>query len=188
MKSTIAILATLVIVAAAVPAHAQDWVMDWNSHGSSVGILTGPFSEGWSINGTSPVVLTPSPFGMPVNFTAPAYDLGFTYQGHTYGGPVSVQTNFQSPQWLAPVPCAGIFTTSCTLSAQTSGSAFGSFAFTDQNHFTLDVFVGSGHSHTELVGVGSRVGVTASTLEPATMAFGLIGLLGAALLRRRHQA
>jgi hypothetical protein len=130
MKTIVVFLAAFVIVAAAAPAHAQDWVMDWTSHGSSVGILTGPFAEGWSFSGTSPTSLTPSPVGMPVNFSAPAYELGFTWQGHSYGGPVSEQTNFQSSVWNAPAPCAGIYTTSCTIRAQ----AFGSFAFTDPNH------------------------------------------------------
>ena len=51
-------------------AGAQDWVMDWTSHGSSVGVLTGPYAEGWAISGTSPTTLTRSPFGMPTNFSA----------------------------------------------------------------------------------------------------------------------
>jgi len=123
-------------------------------------------------------------FGLPPNFSAPAYTFGFTSGGHLYGGPVSEQPNFQSPSWSAPVPCAGIYTASCAI----SGNAFGSFAFTDPNHFTLDVFVGTGHEHTELVGVGHRVGVTASTPEPASIGLGAIGLLGAALLRRRRTA
>jgi MYXO-CTERM domain-containing protein len=156
VKSTIAILAALVTLAVAAPALAQDWVMDWTSHGSSVGILTGPFAEGWTISGSSPTTLTPLPGGLPSD---------------------------QSAIWSAPVPCAGIFSANCKI----TDSAFGDFAFTDANHFTLDVLVGTGHSHTELVGVGSRAGVTASTPEPATMAFGSIGLLGAALLRRRRQ-
>src|SRR5262249_59707852 len=124
----------------------------WSSHGSSVGILTGPFSEGWTISGTSPTSLSPGavgPFGLPPNFSAPAYTLGFTWEGRSYGGPVSEQTNFQSSSWGAPVPCAGIYTTSCRISS----TAFGSFAFTDPSHFTLDVFVGTGHEHTELFGV-----------------------------------
>jgi MYXO-CTERM domain-containing protein len=123
-------------------------------------------------------------FGLPPNFSAPAYTFGFTSGGHLYGGPVSEQPNFQSPSWSAPVPCAGIYTASCAI----SGNAFGSFAFTDPNHFTLDVFVGTGHEHTELVGVGHRVGVTTSTPEPASIGLGAIGLLGAALLRRRRTA
>jgi PEP-CTERM motif len=188
MKAIIVFLAAFVILAAVTPASAQDWVMDWTSRGSSVGILTGPFSEGWTISGTSPTSLSPgavgATFGLPPNFSAPAYTFGFTSGGHSYGGPVSEQTNFQSFSWGAPVPCAGIYTTSCLL----SGSAFGSFVFTDPNHFNLDVFVGSGHEHTELVGVGHRAGVTASTPEPATMAVGAIALVGAALMRRCHRS
>jgi uncharacterized protein (TIGR03382 family) len=185
MKTLILIVAFVFVLAPAT-VNAQDWVMDWTSRGSSVGILTGPFSEGWNISGTSPAVLTPLPSGLPINFSAPAYNLGFTWEGRNYGGPVSAQTNFQSIEWKAPVPCAGIFS-SCTMNA-TPGFASGSFAFTDPNHFTVDVLVGSAHSHTELVGVGHRAGVTASAPEPATMAVGGIGLLVAALLRRRRMA
>jgi len=146
MKTLLVALA-FALVALPATVNAQDWVMDWNSHGSSVGILTGPFAEGWSISGSSPTTLfaggRDTQFGLPPNFSAPTYDLAFTWQGRTYGGPVSVQSHFQSPVWAAPVPCAGVFTTSCTISGSDGGGAFGSFAFTDSNHFSLDVVVGT---------------------------------------------
>ena len=184
MKAAFGILATLVILAIAAPVGAQDWVMDWTSRGMSVGILTGPFSEGWSISGSSPSTLTPLPGGLPSDFSKPAYNLSFTWEGRSYGGPVSEQSNFQSAIWNAPVPCAGIFSANCKITA----SAFGDFAFTDANHFSLDVLVGTPHSFTELAGIGTRVGGggTVGAPEPATMALGAIGLLGAALLRRRR--
>jgi uncharacterized protein (TIGR03382 family) len=49
------------------------------------------------------------------------------------------------------------------------------------------VLVGSGgHDFAEFEEAGHRV--TAATLEPATPTVGAIGLLGAAVLRRRRQA
>ena len=191
MKTLLVALA-FALVALPATVNAQDWVMDWNSHGSSVGILTGPFAEGWSISGSSPTTLfaggRDTQFGLPPNFSAPTYDLAFTWQGRTYGGPVSVQSHFQSPVWAAPVPCAGVFTTSCTISGSDGGGAFGSFAFTDSNHFSLDVVVGTGHSHTELVGFGTRATTTASAVEPGTLIAVATGLLGAGALRRQRPA
>ena len=189
MKRLALMLLLAALTLAPAVAGAQDWVMDWTSHGSSVGVLTGPYAEGWAISGTSPTTLTRSPFGMPTNFSAPAYDLTFTWQGRVYDGPVSVQSNFQSPNWRAPVPCAGIFSSSCAISGADGGGAFGSFAFTDPSHFTLDVLVGTGHSHTELIGTGTLVGGggggTATAAEPGVVAATLAGLAGAALLRRK---
>ena len=188
MKRSLIALVLAVALMVPVAASAQDWVMDWNSHGSSVGILFGPFSEGWSISGSSPTTLTPSPFGMPVDFSKPAYEMTFTWQGRIYGGPVSEQSNFQSPVWSAPVPCAGIFSSSCTITGAVGG-AFGSFAFTDPNHFALDVFVGSAHSHTELSGIGTRIaggggGGVATAAEPTVLLLSGVGLVAAAILRR----
>jgi hypothetical protein len=191
MKRLVLMLLLAALTLAPAVAGAQDWVMDWNSHGSSVGILTGPFAEGWSISGTSPTVLTPGaigPFGLPPNFSAPAYTLGFTWEGRNYGGPVSEQSNWQSFEWKAPVPCAGIFTSSCAIRAQDGGSASGSFAFTDPNHFRLDVFVGTGHSHTELVGLGTRTGGgVATAAEPTVLLLSGVGLVGAAIVRRARR-
>ena len=191
MKKLILMLLLAALTLAPAVAGAQDWVMDWTSHGSSVGVLTGPYAEGWTISGTSRTTLTPLSIGggLPPNFSAPAYDLTFTSQGRVYDGPVSVQSNFQSPVWRAPVPCAGIFSSSCAISGADGGGASGSFAFTDPSHFSLDVFVGTGHSHTELIGTGTLVGGggggTATAAEPGVVAATLAGLAGAVLLRRK---
>ena len=69
MKKLILMLLLAALTLAPAVAGAQDWVMDWTSHGSSVGVLTGPYAEGWTISGTSPTRLTPLPSGMPIDFT-----------------------------------------------------------------------------------------------------------------------
>ena len=182
----------VVVLSIPVAANADPWVMDWTSKGYSVGILTGPYAEGWSIAGTSPATLTPGaigPHGLPPNFSAPAYTLSFSWEGRGYGGPVSEQSNWQSFEWKAPAPCAGVFTSVCAIRGQDGGGASGSFAFTDPNHFTLDVLVGTGHSHTELVGLGHREGGgVATAAEPAVMLLSGAGLAGAAVLRRSRRA
>ena len=186
MKKLILMLLLAALTLAPAVAGAQDWVMDWTSHGSSVGVLTGPYAEGWTISGTSPTRLTPLPSGMPIDFTKPAYELTFSWEGRSYGGPVSEQSNWQSPVWRAPVPCAGVFSSSCAISGADGGGASGSFAFTDPSHFTLDVLVGTGHSHTELRGTGTLVGGgVATAAEPGVVAATLAGFAGAVLLRRK---
>ncbi len=70
MKAIIVFLAAFVILTAVTPASAQDWVMNWTSRGSSVGILTGPFSEGWTISGTSPTSLSPRCCGRALRLAA----------------------------------------------------------------------------------------------------------------------
>ena len=183
------LLVALVLVVLAVPAtvNAQDWVMDWTSSGSSIGVLTGPYAEGWSISGSSPVTLTPQPpsFRVPTDFSAPVDLLVFHWEGRTYGGIVSEQTNFQGTTFVAPVPCAGVFTTTCSI-VSPPGPDFGSFAFTDPNHFSLDVFVGTPHSFTEVIGTGTRT--TVGAIEPSVLLVSAAGLFGAVALRRSRRS
>jgi hypothetical protein len=186
-----ALIALILVIALTIPvaASAQDWVMDWTSAGQSIGAIS---SSPWSISGSSPTTLTPLPFGMPSDFSKPAYEMSFTWEGRTYGGPVSEQSNFQSPVWRAPVPCSGIFASNCTISGSVGG-AFGSFAFTDSSHFALDVLVGTPHSYTELRGTGTLVGGgggggVATAAEPTVLLLSGVGLVGAAVLRRSRRS
>jgi len=179
MKRTIAILATLVIVAAAAPACAQDWVMDWTSQGH-VAVIGGD----WRLSGESPASFIGSFAPLPPTFAGPSTNLVFTANGQSYGGLVTPGQlpNFQTDGWAVPASGNSILFPNGTF---TAGFASGTLTFTNSNTFSLDVLVGSGgHDFAEFEATGHRA--TAATLEPATLTVGAIGLLGAALVRRRR--
>ena len=180
MKRAFILLAVLVIVAMAAPAGAQDWVMDWNSTG---------FAEvtHWNISGTSPTTLTPVPGSLPPTFTGQAYDLRFTWEGRTYGGRVATGPLFNDfstgSHWAVPEPCS--LSSTCTFN---TNFASGTFNFTDANHFTLDVGLGqSTVANAHFTGTGQRATASAAAPEPATLAFGALGLLAAAFIRRTRR-
>ena len=161
-----------------VAVFAQDWVMDWTDHGNITATI-----PTWDLSGSSPTTLTPRTGGLPPDFTSPAYNLVFTWQNHTYGGPVAVGF-FQAETWSVPARC---LLPACTFTANFGG---GEFHFTDANHFTLDVGVGIGHNNAHLIGLGTRTGGSVATaLEPASLGFAGVGL-GLAIwqARRRRRA
>jgi hypothetical protein len=104
MKSTIAILATLVILAAVAPAGAQDWVLDWISTGN---VVTQPFT--WRITDTSPqtsLIPVSTPPSLPPNFNGHVWALGFVWptSGQSYGGLVAEGAQFQTSAWAVRAP------------------------------------------------------------------------------------
>jgi len=179
MKRAFIMLAALAIIAVAAPVGAQDWVMDWNSTGTM-------FITPWNISGSSPTTLTPVPGSLPPTFTGQAYELRFTWEGGVFGGKVATGPVFNdfssSTHWSVPAKC-GVVGANCSFD---TSFASGTFNFTDANHFTLNVELGAspeGHAH--LLGTGQRASATAAAPEPATLAFGALGLLAATLVRRR---
>jgi hypothetical protein len=180
MKTALTAFVLFVALMIPVVASADAWVMDWNSTGF---IAAAPFD--WSLTGSSPTSLTPMAGGLPPSFTGQAFDLSFTNQGRTYGGPVATGS-FQAGTWSIPTPCTGVFAQNCKFTAD---FASGTFNFTDPNHFALDVNVGIGHNHGQLVGLGTRTGggsVTAA--EPTVLLLSGAGLVGAAVLRRARRS
>jgi hypothetical protein len=157
--------------------HAQEYQMDWSSEGTSA--FRGP----WSIHTLSTAHLTPGG-PLPPTFSGPGYNLTFEWEGRNYGGPVANQPAFQAADWRAPAGCeqtAG----ACAV----TGFSSGKFSFLDPGTWRLEVFVGTGHQNTNLVGIGHQVGggPVASAAEPLTLVAVGFGLAGAAILRRRNR-
>ena len=104
MKSTLAILATLVILAAVAPAGAQDWALDWTSTGN---VVTQPFTS--RIMDTSPqtsLIPVSTPPSLPPNFNGHVWALGFVCptSGQSYGGLVAEGAQFQTAAWAVRAP------------------------------------------------------------------------------------
>jgi MYXO-CTERM domain-containing protein len=175
MKAVVIALAALA-VALVLPAavNAQDWVMDWHSTGS---VVTNPFT--WNTTGTSPATLTPVSGGLPPSFSGQAFDLGFGFQGQSFGGRVA-QGSFQTSHFSVPAPVPAFNNRFDT------DFASGDFNLTG-NTFTLHAFLGPGHNHAEFTATGHRSGVTAGAPEPGVLLLGAAGLLGAAVMRRRRR-
>lgn len=172
MKTLLVALA-FIFIALPATANAQDWVMNWHSTGN---VTITPFM--WDITGASPATLTPLAGGLPPSFSSQAYNLSFTYQGHTYGGEVA-QGNFQAPGFSVPAPL-----TNNTFSAD---FAAGDFNLTG-NTFTLHAFIGPGHNTAEFTATGTRSPTTASAAEPSILLFGAVGLVGAVVVRRSRKS
>ena len=172
MKTLLVALA-FVVVALPATVNAQDWVMDWHSTGN---VVINPFT--WDLTGTSPATLTPVAGGLPPSFSGQAYNLNFTYQGHTYGGEVA-QGNFQTSVFSVPAP----------LTNNTFSTDFASGTFNvSGNSFSLTAFLGTGHNNAEFTATGTRTTTTASALEPGTLLFSAAGLIGATIARRSRRS
>jgi hypothetical protein len=175
MKRTIAILATLVIVAVVAPAGAQDWVMDWTTRAESAN------SQPTTLSGTSPATLTPSSTPpMPSSF-GPTWDLRFTYLGRTFGGVVG-EGFFLSEHNSFSIPTnapgfGGVFSSSLVT---------GKFSLTD-NTFSLHATVAFPSVHSgELTATGTRNTTTASAIEPGVLLFSATALVGVVIMRRNR--
>ena len=171
----IAVVVLVIVLAVPVAASAQDWVMDWESIGRVAGF---PFN--WDITGTSSASLTPVSGGLPPAFATQAFDLRFTSGGRTFGGTVALGS-FQDDNFAVPAPTP----------LNSFGPTFtsGDFSVTG-NTFSLSAFVGFGHNNAEIFATGTRTaptGPTASAAEPGVILIGGAGLIGAAVLRRRHR-
>jgi hypothetical protein len=168
MKALLVALA-LVVAAVMLPTtvSAQDFVMEWTS---TVNVVTTA-----TLTGTSPATLTPVSGGLPPTFSTQAYNLSFSYLGHTFGGLVA-QGSYQDPGFSVPSGATGLPVFGADFSS-------GTFNLTGDT-FTLHSFIGAGHNNAEFTATGTRSTTTASTVEPGVLLVSAAGLVSAAIVRR----
>lgn len=175
MKTTIAILATFIILALAGPAHADVWDFSWLStamFGTSPG---GDPPVNRSASDTTTATITAVPDGIRINFptSAGTANVSVDQGGRALGG---------APMFFTRDGALGI----------APGSSLGTYSFSGGSFANPDTFTlalssgGSGPAGVErFSGTGTRHSA-ATAAEPVTVIVVAAGLLGARMLGRRR--
>ena len=183
MKTTVAILATFVILALAGPAHADIWDFSWVSTAMFGPSQGGDPAVNRSASETTTATITAVPDGIRINFPSSAGAANVFVNRNVVASAGGNEAIGAVPMFFHRDGPLGI----------ASGSSIGSYSFSGGSFDSPDTFTvglssgGSGPAGVErFTGAGTRHSA-ATAAEPATFIVVAAGLLAARVLGRRRR-